>query len=329
MFIRKWCKKLVHFFFWMCLSATVQASHVRAFEEIKVPVISFVLASTVSQNVGKTARVFTEFMHEKLGNEIRFMQMYGDDGLIGADYVSNSEGDGSVFLLSTHTTQNINDLLDNEISYSPESDFINVGMLGTYSAVLVVPANSPHMTLASLIEAIQQKPADYRFGYHNPISQICSGLLNYYAGLNVTGRPYKTREILMREMTQGSIQYAFLDGLYVADLLKTNEVRILATTKKQMDAPMAERIVSTTSLHPDFELEGWIGVAAPQNTPAYIIQKMNELLQMATQDPRLNQVSKQAGIQLKAMNLREFDQFVKEDRRYWIQRIQKANVRAN
>ena len=292
---------------------------------VKLPQVSMVVGTHLPQTLNQFATVFSGFVHEKTGSNVQVMQMDGESGMISADYVTHSADDGSVFLFSTHSTQSVNNMLQKTVSYSPEQDLVNVGMLGTSAAALVVPANSPFRTFSQLLDAIRLNPLDYRIGYYNSTSQVAAGLFNYYAEVNTNVMPYKSRALLLHELAINGIQFAFLDGVFVHDLLKEKKIRVLATTG---DIPGIDKneVELTAKLHPDFVLEGWIGVAAPRKVPDDVVVQMRSVLHDALADSNVKLAMQKTGLKPVDNVCLNIEKFIKHDAERWRKRITLAKI---
>jgi len=292
---------------------------------VKLPQVSMVVGTHLPQTLNQFATVFSGFVHEKTGSNVQVMQMDGESGMISADYVTHSADDGSVFLFSTHSTQSVNNMLQKTVSYSPEQDLVNVGMLGTSAAALVVPANSPFRTFSQLLDAIRLNPLDYRIGYYNSTSQVAAGLFNYYAEVNTNVMPYKSRALLLHELAINGIQFAFLDGVFVHDLLKEKKIRVLATTGDIPGIDMNE-VELTAKLHPDFVLEGWIGVAAPRKVPDDVVVQMRSVLRDALADSNVKLAMQKTGLKPVDNVCLNIEKFIKYDAERWRKRITLAKI---
>lgn len=325
-------KRFVHIMRWSLLSVLgvlslaghAWADHIHP-GKVQFPQVSVVAGTQLSQNLHDFATVFSRFVHEKTGSNVQIMQMAGESGMIGADYVSQSADDGSVFLFSTHSTQSVNSMLQKTVSYSPEQDLVNVGMIGTFGAALVVPVDSPFRTFSQLLDAIRLNPPDYRIGYYNSTSQVAAGLFNYYADVNITVMPYKNRSLLLHELAINGIQFAFLDGTFVHDLLKEKKIRVLAITGDIPGIDMNE-VDLTAKLHPDFVLEGWLGMAAPRNVPGDVVSRMRSVLRGALADARVKQAMQKTGLKPVDNVCLNIEKFIQHDTERWRKRIMLAKI---
>ncbi|GAA4416593.1 tripartite tricarboxylate transporter substrate binding protein [Advenella faeciporci] len=311
------------------LGVLLLAGHARADHNhpvpVKLPLVSMVVGTHLSQTLNEFVTVFSGFVHKKTGSNVQLMQMAGESGMISADYVTQSADDGSVFLFSTHSTQSVNNMLQKTVSYSPEQDLVNVGIIGTSAAALVVPAHSPFRTFSQLLDAIRLNPLDYRIGYYNSTSQVAAGLFNYYAEVNMNVMPYKNRALLLHELAINGIQFAFIDGIFVHDLLKEKKIRVLATTG---DIPGIDTnaVELTAKLHPDFVLEGWIGVAAPSKVPDDVVAQMRSVMRDALADPNIKLAMQKTGLKPVDNVCLNIEQFIKHDAERWRKRITLAKI---
>jgi tripartite-type tricarboxylate transporter receptor subunit TctC len=87
------------------------------------------------------------------------------------------------------------------------------------------------------------------------------------------------------------------------------------------DVPAVAEIV------PDYEAGGWQGLAAPANTPAEIIDKLNKQVNSALTDPKFAaRIADLGGVPF-ATSPAEFRNFIAEFTAKWSGLIKSANIR--
>jgi tripartite-type tricarboxylate transporter receptor subunit TctC len=78
---------------------------------------------------------------------------------------------------------------------------------------------------------------------------------------------------------------------------------------------------------PGYEAEAWQGVAAPANTPAAIIDKLNQQVNSALADPKFAaKIADLSGVPF-ATSPSEFRNFIAEYTARWGKLIKSANIR--
>jgi tripartite-type tricarboxylate transporter receptor subunit TctC len=79
---------------------------------------------------------------------------------------------------------------------------------------------------------------------------------------------------------------------------------------------------------PGFEIEGWIGVGAPKNTPAEIINKLNQEINVGLADPNLKRRLADLGVTVFPGSPSDFGKVIAEDTEKWGKLIRAANIKA-
>src|SRR4029077_12179666 len=101
----------------------------------------------------------------------------GANGIVGVLAVKAAPADGYTLMLATTSTNAANIHMFKSPGYDPEKDFTVVGVIGSSGAFLVVPADSPHKTLADLLAYAKANPGKLNYGYFNASSQVPSAVL--------------------------------------------------------------------------------------------------------------------------------------------------------
>ena len=78
---------------------------------------------------------------------------------------------------------------------------------------------------------------------------------------------------------------------------------------------------------PGYEAVGWYGLCVPRNTPAEIVNKLNEATNAALADPRLKARLAGLGVEPMIMTPAEFGKFVADDLEKWAKVIKSAGIK--
>jgi tripartite-type tricarboxylate transporter receptor subunit TctC len=79
---------------------------------------------------------------------------------------------------------------------------------------------------------------------------------------------------------------------------------------------------------PGYEASIWFGIGAPKNTPAEIIDKLNNEINAALADPQLKARFADLGGTVIAASPSDFGKFIAEDTEKWGKVIRAANIKA-
>jgi tripartite-type tricarboxylate transporter receptor subunit TctC len=78
---------------------------------------------------------------------------------------------------------------------------------------------------------------------------------------------------------------------------------------------------------PGFEGGGWIGIGAPRNTPAEIIDKLNKEINAVVADPKLKTRFVELGIVPEAGTPAQFGKFIADETEKWSKVVKFAGIK--
>jgi tripartite-type tricarboxylate transporter receptor subunit TctC len=109
-------------------------------------------------------------------------------------------------------------------------------------------------------------------------------LFKMMSGVDMVHVPYRGQGPAMTDLLGGQVQILFAAAPGTADYVKTGKLRALAvTTAARM--PELPDIPTVGDFVSGYEASQWYGFAAPKNTPAEIVDKLNKEINAAIADP--------------------------------------------
>jgi tripartite-type tricarboxylate transporter receptor subunit TctC len=234
-----------------------------------------------------TARLVGKYMEDKTGQPFVIDNKPGANGIVGVLAVKGSAPDGYTLMLATTSTNAANIHMFKNPGYDPEKDFQVVGVIGQSGAFLVVPADSPHKTLAGLIAYAKANPGKLNFGYFNASSQVPSEVLGVQAGVTWTGVAYKAIGSAWNDLYAGAIDFMFVDLTAARGQVVANKARPLAISLVER-SPLYPDVPTLSETFPGFTSTGFLAVAVPKSVPEPIKQRLNALINEAIFSPDIN-----------------------------------------
>ncbi len=234
-----------------------------------------------------TARLVGKYMEDKTGQPFVIDNKPGANGIVGVLAVKGSAPDGYTLMLATTSTNAANIHMFKNPGYDPEKDFQVVGVIGQSGAFLVVPADSPHKTLAGLIAYARANPGKLNFGYFNASSQVPSEVLGVQASVTWTGVAYKAIGSAWNDLYAGAIDFMFVDLTAARGQVVANKARPLAISLVER-SPLYPDVPTLSETFPGFTSTGFLAVAVPKTVPEPIKQRLNALINEAIFSPDIN-----------------------------------------
>jgi tripartite-type tricarboxylate transporter receptor subunit TctC len=151
--------------------------------------------------------------------------------------------------------------------------------------VIVVHPSIPAATLAELVTYAKANPGKINFasGGIGTTSHVMAELFKMMAGLDMVHVPYRGTAPALNDLLGGQVQLYFAPTAQAIELIRTGRLRALAVTSStRSEALPAVSVVA--DFVPGYEASNWFGLGAPRNTPADIVDKLNNEIKAALGD---------------------------------------------
>lgn len=264
---------------------------------------------------GSGADIATRYLAQQL--ESGFKQSVivenkpGANGAIGAMNVARATADGLTLLMGTNSTHGANPGLVAKLGYDPVKDFVPVCMVGVFGSFLVVHPSLPVRTPAELVAYGKANPDKLSFAAGNTSSLIMGEMFAKSTGIRMLRVPYTSNPLGLTDVMAGRVDVMFPDIASSQVHVKSGAVRALGVVTLGDRTPLAPELptVSETTI-PNFHFVGWIGLFAPANTPAPVVQKIAAEVQKVLSQAEAIQRLQQLGAEAKWMGPTEYTPFV-------------------
>jgi tripartite-type tricarboxylate transporter receptor subunit TctC len=122
------------------------------------------------------------------------------------------------------------------------------------------------------------------------------------------------------------MQVVFAPIAQSVELVRTGKLRALAVTAAKRSEVLPD-VPSMGEFVPGYEATGWYGIGAPKNTPAEIVDKLNEATNGGLADPKLKARLADLGVRPMPMTPAEFGKFIADETEKWARVIRAANIK--
>ncbi|MFO1159892.1 MAG: tripartite tricarboxylate transporter substrate binding protein [Reyranellaceae bacterium] len=273
-----------------------------------------------------TARLVGKYIEDKTGQPVVIENKPGANGIVGVLAVKSAPADGYTLMLATTSTNAANIHMYKSPGYDPEKDFQVVGVIGSSGAFLVVPADSPHRSLADLLAFAKANPGKLNFGYFNASSQVPAEVLAKQAGVDWQGVAYKAIGNAWTDLYAGAIQFMFVDLTAGRGQVVANKARPLALTLPQR-SPLYPDLPTLAETFPGFTTTGFLAVAVAKATPRPIQEKLNTLINEAITSPDIaNRLANEFALTARPLTLEQCAAQDREERAKWADYVKIARI---
>ena len=163
-------------------------------------------------------------------------------------------------------------------SYDPVRDFSPITLVATTPNILVVHPSLPVKSVKELIALAKARPGELNYATGSVGSQthLPAELLKSMAGVNIVHVPYRGAGPALQALLGGEVQMWFPTTASAAPYLKSGRMRALAVTSAQPSALAPGLPTMAAAGLPGYESATTYGLLAPANTPAAIINRLNQ-----------------------------------------------------
>jgi tripartite-type tricarboxylate transporter receptor subunit TctC len=278
------------------------------------------------------ARVIAQDMAMSLGQGVVVENKTGANALIATQEVKRAAPDGYTILMTT-LSHNVNAiLLADKKPYDPIKDFSPISLVSFLPLVMVTRADAPFSSVQDVVQAAKAKPGEvsYASAGNGGSAHLAAALVETLSGTRMTHVPFRGNAPALTEVMAGRVSFMFYPMVGIADQVAQKRLKALAvsTEKRHPDYPAV--LTMAESGFPGFEqyTQG-LGVVAPANTPAPVIDKLNAAIRASLAKPETKEKLRGLGaITQGGSSPAEFRAWLQTDAERWARVIKAAGVTA-
>ena len=274
------------------------------------------------------ARLFAQFLAEKLGQQFIVEAKPGAGGNIATEFVTRAPPDGYT-LMMVNSQNAINAALHEKLSFDFVRDIAPIAMVERVPLVMEVNPSVPAKTIPEFIAYAKANPGKINIasaGIGGP-QHMAGELFKFMAGLNLTHVPYRGSTPAIIDLIAGQVQVMFDVTVTALPQIKAGKLRALGVTTTER-LPFLPDVPTVDSFLKGYEAAGWIGVGAPKGTPSEIIAVLNKQLNASLLDPTIKKRITDLGAVVEPPNTpAEFSKFIAENIEKWRKVIKFAGIK--
>lgn len=259
------------------------------------------------------ARAIGEVMQERMGQPVIVENKPGAGGQIAASVLLRAPADGYSLLIGDTASLGINKAVYANFNYDPIADLEPVAPLMVMPMALYVPKSSPFNTAGDLIAAAKSKTLNYASQGGGSLGHLLGEMFKADAGIQLMHVPYKGSAPAMQDLLGAQVDLLF-DGIGPGlPHLSADKIKALAVAGSQR-LPLLPTVPTTAEVGlPNVVMSLWLGVVVRSGTPAPIVQKLNEEIAYAMNQPKVTKRFSDLGFQFLNLSRDEFRAFVKSE----------------
>jgi tripartite-type tricarboxylate transporter receptor subunit TctC len=273
------------------------------------------------------ARLMGQWLSEGLSQPFVIENRVGAGTNIGTEVVVKSPPDGYTLLLVVAANA-INVTLYDKLNFNFIRDIAPVARVSGTPFIMEVNPSLPARTVPEFIAYTKVNPGKLNMASagNGTMQHVAGELFKMMTGVDMRHVPYRGSPQAITDLLGGQVQVMFDTVPSSIEYIKTGKLRPLAvTTARRLE--ILPDIPSVAEFVPGYEASGWVGIGAPKNTPAEIVDKLNKEINAALADPKMKAKLADLGGAALPGTPADFGKLIAEETEKWGKTVKFAGIK--
>ncbi len=273
------------------------------------------------------ARLVGPKISDALGQPVVVENVVGASGNMATSRVAKASHDGYT-ILAHSSAYAVNPTLFTNPGYDPNRDLIPVAVVASQANIILVNATFPANTLEELRkQVLSGKLAFASPGAGTTPHLTAENLFHVRWKADITHVPFKGAGPAVPALLGGEPPIGCMAGSGPMVQIKAGKLRALAVSSSRRLALLPEVPTLNELGYPGMEDYTWVGLFVPAGTPAEVVQKLNDAVLRAVQDPQIRERLDALAFEATAAPLRETSDYVKSELVKWARVVRETGAK--
>jgi tripartite-type tricarboxylate transporter receptor subunit TctC len=288
--------------------------------------VRIIVPFPAGQATDSIARLMGQSLSERLGQAFVIENRTGAGGNIGTEAVVHAPPDGYTLLLAG-LSSTFNATLYKKLNFDFIRDIAPVASIGGGPYVMVLNSSVPAKTVAEFIVYAKANPGKINMASsgNGSVSHVFGELFKMTTGVDLVHVPYRGGYV--PDLLGGQTQMVIGTIASCIELIRAGKLRALAVTTAARSAALPD-VPAMDEYVPGYEASQWYGLAAPRNTPADIVSKLNSAINAGLADPKLIARLADVGVAPLSTTSADFGRLIADETEKWAKVIRAAEIKA-
>jgi len=296
----------------MCLLSATQAPSLSlAQENYPNRPITLIVPYSPGGTTDVMGRAVAASLSRQLKQSVVVENRPGAGGSLGVVAMQTAKPDG--YLLTMAPVSIFRQPHIQPVSYDPIRDVTYIATVLTYDFAVTVKADSAFKTVKDLVEFAKKHPGELTYGSPGRYTgnQVVLAMLGKREGLELSHIPYKGDTGATTALLGEHIKTAVITNSILPHV-KSGAVRVLATADEARN-PAFTDVPTLKELGYDVIVPSPLGIGGPANLPDAIVQKLDQAVKAALQDPEVKAAANNFGVRIHYLDHNAYGAFAKKE----------------
>lgn len=275
-----------------------------------------------------TARLAGQWLSERLGQPFIVEFRPGAGTNIATEFVVRAPPDGHTLLLAVAANA-INATLYENLSFNFLRDMAPVAGIFNEPLAIVVRPSVPVTTVPEFIAYAKANPRKLSVatGGIGAASHLSGEMFKMMAGVDMVNVPYRSTGPALIDMIGGQVHMMFAPLSPAIQHIKAGSLRALAVTTANRSSIFPD-VPAVSEFLQGYEASSWYGICAPGNTPAEIIDKLNQEINAGLADGKIKARIADLGGTVLGGSPADFGRLIADETERWAKVVKFAGLKA-
>lgn len=218
-----------------------------------------------------------------------------------------------------------------KVPFDIAKDFEHIGVIGDGAQWLLVRGDAGIASFDDLMQQARHAPGkiNYASSGAGSTGHLLMEMLQRATQTKFTHVPYKGGAPALQDVLSGVVSVIVLPPTAAVGSVQSGKLKVLAVSSAQRSADYPDVPTFAELGYRQLTVSSWVGLSAPKGTPASIVKKVNDALQLTLRDPVFQKQMAIEGLAPLYTTPEQYAQLVRSDTERWGQLVRSLDIKAN
>jgi tripartite-type tricarboxylate transporter receptor subunit TctC len=240
--------------------------------------IHLIVPFAAGGNADIVGRITGNLINKALGRPVVVENRGGGGGSIGAEFVAHASPDGYTLLVGSNGPLTVDPFVHANLGYDPLKDFTAVALTSYVPHALILSNKVEAKTMSDLVAQSKNAAVTIATSGIGSATHMTLERLKAATGANLTHVPYRGGGALMPDLISGTVDGAMTEFSTALPMHQAGQARIIAIAAQHRSKLAPDIVTLDESGVKGFTAQSYIGVMAPANTPANVVDRLQQAI---------------------------------------------------